>query len=743
MKVDFDADIAGLKVDFDADLAETDGVSTGPASPVSDEDIAQDIMKHDYTAEEIQTKFGDRVESTGASQEELDVMPITNFELLGEMGTKIKEHAVGTAQGAAATGLGILRLGGDVIEAAGGEPDMTWTDSNIKALNKSIRAYEEEHGLGKGEISAADFGRFIPTLATLGLSTASKMAVPMIEGLVAYAEQRGAEKDKAASALTGGLTSLGVYGTGVVLDALLPPTAKAIQKHLQVQNDLSDEVVEDIFKNYQKIMKVPDTTASRVKAIVNSLGESGKKFIEGAKQRSPRAAAELQREAVGRTRLIEELGGAVKTISAKSKQPFEDLTKFSQGYAKAEKAIMDNYTLMKDMMPHTALPKLQVIDATDVTKSMTSKAGRTATTVREKVTDASGQAFTTTKNIVDVKGKPLATTEKIVSATKKPLKIPVLDEAFTTTRAEVKSRLSGELTPHNLIDTIKMVGDLKFATKDKIAKNSLNTLQETLQGVLKENIDPALYNMYRLQKNQYSHMLSMREHVIGKTANLVKTEALAPKEALQALRQMGEGGKATFEAVERVAGSDVSSAFEKALIRDAIDNASGKGSGDFLHFSDLNNILMNKEFVSAEGKAFQELTSTLDRTFATDDLIRSIMHNTQNDVSLSPTLIGKAKFFIVQQAWPAVRQRIPFLEKSKHALKTARLESLLTRPALVKTAKEVMADMPEYQKAMIQADTVDFIKEILTDENLKNVMSRAAGQAEDTGVTGVIKDVIE
>ena len=665
-------------------------------------------------------------------QSTIDIMPRTEHQGAAREVIKQTGEGIGAiAEGIGATGLGVMQTGIDLANVLGADiSDDTWVSKKIDKVNAAIKEYETKYDVGEGKLSAADIGRFIPTLATLGIGTASKVAVPAIEGLVTYAEQRGADKDKAQAAITGAFTTLGVYGTGIILDTVLPPTAKAIQKHLQKEYDLSDAVVDDIFKNYQMVMNVKDTAANRSKAIVDALGSHGKDIKLAAFKKSPEAAKELRLEAIKRGQILEDLSGAAKTITGKIDDPVTKLQQFADMHKVAEAAIKNNYTQMKDMMPANKIGNFAVVDGTDIVKTTTTANGKISTAVREKITDLRGNILTTTKGsqkLLDATGKTIDTkvTEKITSATRKPLRIPQLEEALQTSRSRLKEILSEDLTPKSLVDASKLASKLQYKASDPEAARALGNLRKTLEDHLKNNIDPAMYNMYKLQQREYGQMLALRDHAIGKVAKGINTKTITPKEGLSLIRSMQEAGEATFENVKKVVGDKASADFEKLVLSDAFENASGKGVADLTHYNTLNQILQNKGFVSKEGKAFQQLTDIMERSFSTDDLIRSISFTEKPSEGFAATIGGKLKFWVVQRIWPSVKQRIPYSQVSKHALKAARLEELLARPATVKTAKEVLQTMPEYEKQLIRVEAMDFIKEAMRSDELKNVTSRA------------------
>lgn len=650
--------------------------------------------------------------------------------LQGKTGATDKLEAVGetvaaTAKGAAATTLGLVQSGYDFMRVLGIDANDAGVQEAIKGINKDIEDYKTEYGV-EG-IHAGDVGRFLPTIGTLGLKTTSKVLVPLIEGIIAYGEQRGAGEDTATSSLVGLATTAGVAGFGIALDTMLAPTAKKVYDYVLREQNMAPELADDIFKNYQKIMKVEDTSANRVKAIIDSLGAEGASIKQIAKNKSPQAASEIRKEALARKNTMFDLAKAAKDLTGRSKGQIKQLENFASKHAAAEKVVRDDFTLMKANMPTTSIDNILVKDGVDVSQTVKTKIepGKAEEFLSSTATEKVGQAKTSTTTLADGTQKI-----SVSEANRHKLSIPVLEEVINTDRLYLKDLLSKEtVTPKDLVDAIKLSKSLAYDTKSYIGTKGLNKLSDQLEGILKDNVSKSQYEAFKLNKARYSKMLALRDVTIGKTAREIKTGDITPARGLKIIREMSDDGPKAFKAVNKVLGHKGAADFEKVVINDALSQATGKGSGDFPSYSVLNEALQTKGFASKEGKAFQDIISTLDRSFASDDLVKAWNFVDKTDTaSMLAGMTGRVKLFIVNKLWPSIRQRLPG-KVAKHAAYTAKMTDILADPAVVKTAKEVLESLPDYEVQLIKAEAKKDLGEMIRNDSLKNVTSRVLGTA--------------
>jgi len=641
---------------------------------------------------------------------------------------KTADDIAAAGLGAAATAVGFAQIPNDILETLGVDTGDNIAKQAITGLNQKIKEYEDKYNV-EG-VSWADAGRFIPTLASLGVSTMSKAMVPAIEGLLAYGEQRGVEKEKTEAAITGLLTTTGVFVFGAALDALLPPTAKAVHNYLLSHNKIADDTAEVIFKDYQKVMDVPDTWSNRAKSIVEALGEGGKSIKLHAAASSPEVAEVIKSEMLQRSDLVRRLGNIPKQVRGRKLDKADTLLEFVKAHKKATNSIRGGFTLMKARFPSTPIKNLFVEDALDATSTIVTKINKESAesmisaTAREKI----GDVVTTTKQVADG-----AVQKTVKETTKRKLHVPALDEAFVTDRSELLNILKAEeVSPAKLIDAMKVNGRLIFGTKNFTQKNALLALQKELDSTLKQSVDPKLYDHYKALKKQYHYMLNVENHTIGKALKEVREGSVTPYQAFENLSTIrsSEGNPGNiFKHLENIVGPEKSANFEKMVIGDAFTRSTSEGIGDFTDFAKLSDIISRKNFVSKEGKATQELMDIMESSFATDKLLKAVDYRTLHELPIGATLTAKMKFWLVQQVWPAIKQRFPLSKTSKHLAYEKQLFKILGKPGSVKQIQEVLSEMPSWEKELIESKAVKQAGEWIRKEEVKNVTSRTFGVA--------------
>jgi len=639
-----------------------------------------------------------------------------------DAGQAIRDTLATVGEGAAATALGVIKSGADLVGLLPNVDTSEFLDDELSVLNTAIEDYKTKYKVDG--ITAEDFGRFLPSLATLGASTSSKLIVPIIEGLLVTGEQRGAGAKAGEAFMTGALTAAGTAGLGLILDSILPPTKKALLKYLQEEHDISDTAADQMLLRYKTLMKADDSADSRIKAIIDQLGGAeGYTLKHAATELGPKAAKSIRLESLGRKKLMRDLVKSSQGLVGRAS--VDQLSAFSKTLQTAQKGLQDSYTSMKALMPETPIKNTFVTNALDITSTLKTLDGDFVSASAKET--AGGITKVRTEN---AKGIAETLTEK----TKTKLSVPELEEAKTATGFLKQLLTSDELTPKTLVEAIRLSKDIS-PNLDAIGKASMKNLSNDLENVLKANISKEQYSLFKKNKSDYSQMLGLKDHYIGKSLNNIYDKKLNPKgtqtagEVMEELRAINHSSEGVLNSIYKVAGGSAEEKFEQSLITDMLEENVKGGSSTFVSFGELNDVIKNKGFISKYGQNFQKLTDIASKSFATDDTIKAALYKTPHaTLERLASVQGQGKMWLVGRIWPHIEKRFP-TEAAKHARYGDALKAIMSKPTFAKTAQEVLEELPEYEKQLIRADLSQSVKEFLSTDAAKMGFARSVGTA--------------
>lgn len=598
----------------------------------------------------------------------------TEFKLENETSTFLgAEGATDLTKGVTATIGGGVQAG---IDLAKGFTDLIGQESDtleqlseenkekLRMLNATINNTEDI-------FSPANVGRIIPTLITLPVAYSTKTAAFAIEGVVGYAEARGAEAEipeaLVVGAFAGGLTA----GAMKALQSM-STQGKAGQalKYLQDEFSLDDDVVREIEKQWLKFADEPISDESKVKAIIDSLGERGAEFKAAAEVLNPDATKAINKSVVDRQN---EIKGLVANADI-------------EGTIRAVEKHKDFATLsfanFRDLVDKN-LPGSIKIDI--------------------KPLDNLAKEFNKEINNIG----PDVDLQNIVD--------------------NIKLGQDEGLTVSGLLDLRQDLGRLanNTAKTARARRFKLNKVQEQVDQIIEDVMPEEATNLWGLVKDEYKLMSSLQGRGTSETRNVMGT----------ILSKAGDGQYSYFKVLDmlskkaasaedmaelaKAVGPKNMSNFERGLAKQVMST-----DNEAVVYSEVFDKLKKIEMVTPQGQQVQKLLSDMSNVFKSDDFINKM----NNIVTKQPGQGGAAFTLDLQEKFKylAAGRFFQFLirnlDVTKAGVKARRLEDIadvLSKP--VKARKFYGEPLEELKNRAIE-DTIKRAEQDLIDATKVTVL---------------------
>ncbi len=282
------------------------------------------------------------------------------------------------------------------------------------------------------------------------------------------------------------------------------------------------------------------------------------------------------------------------------------------------------------------------------------------------------------------------------------LDIPdALDEATMGDAKAVKEIFDNpSLSVKDLIDAMPHVNSLLRRTKG-VTKHQWSVIKDRIDGSLKNNLSNADYSLWKNANDDYAKMAKVTNHKIGATMDLVRSGDMTPEEAIKKIKTMS-GGKALFQDLQFMIGSEKTAAFEKAILKEAM----GKNS-EFVDWAHLARNMDSKGFTTETGKNMKKVIDDMAESFVTDDAIQEIYFRDKGLVAgMSDDIMAKIRYSLVGKAFTSLVKRVPFNETSKHMLRMDQLAEILKNPTQVKNLMEELNNIAPGVKEQFIKETI-------------------------------------
>jgi len=606
--------------------------------------------------------------------------------------------------------LGVASTFGGAYQGALDLADMVGIDVsqeselNLKTLemiNTQMKAYGDD-----SMFSPSNVGEMLPSLATLPVAYASKLAGFVVEGSIAYADSRGSEAPISESltnmVIAGGLTA----GSKYVFDYFAQKGPRALQ---MVKDELGvdDKALTGIYTRFGKVVGkdvASMTDGDKAVALLSQGKDKGAAILHeivASDFKAQKAMDALHKSKVNaQGRLIGEkanVAKAIKPILEQKKFASQSYAEFKNFLTKAKPSVVvqpDQVTKIVEALAD--IPEL----------SRQPIANRVMKTLSKKL--ESGEAISM-EDLFDAREAMNAVTLKTKNVDKKTFET-MKGQKFIDSMIEANMPESGAKLWSQLKGELK----LSYALGGKNTKAELN------------NVFGSLLSDAGKGKMTYKAILDNIYKTSGNTNKLM--------------------GRHSFNQIRDAIGSVKMEQFERGLVKEIME-----GTGDDL--GKTIDRVDNLGFVTPEGKALKKELKALDRVFSSDDyykLAANVLSGRADidGTSITANLLSKLKYTASGASWNWLKKLVP-TEKNKFIKNMDHLTKMIGKTNLSvadlrgvnpSTFREYQGVVRESIQNTIDEDLVRFKEDFNLDNAEVIDADEVAKQAGDVFDTSVIPE---
>ena len=523
--------------------------------------------------------------------------------------------------------------------------DFDFYEKNAKAIRaEGIRLNQSIDPFGKAIIAPTKAFDAVTSLV-VPLRIKNNFDLTMTEGLLGYALEYG-NTGNISEAIKSGIYSAGIssatvgiideiasvfskFGTSKPLEYLWNKHSLELIEASGLGKDATKkQVLDAIEQDWLKIMQGSSSNETKIRAIIDRLGQTGATYKAAVEEVSNNASGVTVR--TPKSLRVEDVRA---NVSNNTEEVANALAK-DVGYSKAKSSDLANKLSDNPDEVAKIQKKLKQGDIKelygDFIKATKSKYNGTYNVNKESMTNM--------KSSLEAK----------ISK----------NGVLSSTETNLANALDGELTMDKLISIKKEATTLAMNSKDNVIKLNASKLKSEAESILKENMSPNDFKLFKSMDEEYTNMsaITSKKDINKLGVQLIKlANGKQTLESTIAYLNKIEVGEIDMKAIEKVIGSNNVAKLEKSIISNMMS-----GKVDDVSWGVISKSLEKIGFISKEGKQLKESIAYMDKVFSADNhsLLNVLRIPKESDsAALTADILQKVKYATASGIWQQIKRR--------------------------------------------------------------------------------------
>lgn len=526
--------------------------------------------------------------------------------------------------------------------------------NNQKAIDEAL----DKAGIPKDQAITPDLaGEIVANIMPLSLISKgvqiSKTGISVVEGIIAAIQKYGSttkEKDKVTgedtykptteleattTGLIAGTTSkvgleladiISKRGTNDAVNYLWNKHSTELREASGLgENATKEEVIGAIEDRWLNIMQGSSSKESKVKSMIDALGEQGAAYKKAVQQITDTELESNVRQP--KFSRVQELRDVVEegNVEAGSK-------------ALAKQVGYDPLVTSNRLDEVIAKKGLQGDDATELKNFFQKKLANGD--IKNTYSDFINAIKDKYRSEINIESKAIEDLQQ--SLTERA----TLSKGLSSAEINISERLSQPMTIDNLLNIKVELNRILRGTNDGLVERNALALRDEVEGILKKTVTPDEFELYKKLETEYALRSSVKsKQETNKIAMNLMEMANGKKTVESVMKDLDtlNTGEFDFKQLEKIIGTKNMAKIETGIVKNLL-----AGKVDDVSYEVINKSLSNMNFVSKEGKELKSILNEMDTVFKSDNfttLNNKVLNTSMDNVNaLTADLIAKLKY---------------------------------------------------------------------------------------------------